>query len=586
MTEPATKTERDNGITSAPSTPSDAHTHHEASHDDTDHSHRAPQQRPKQEANLPGQGAGPQANSPQHAGHEQVAPRRPYNDTQSAGQPTALGRAIPAGQGRLPNGLPRFVVPWLVLGGCLGLVLAIVAAIAIVVMWRSTSFPATISVAGRILNQDQVTALLAKADHTFRRDAVQQRAALTDASRCFVAFRGDDRNHALDTLWCGPARTFDTIGNRTWTTMALHPTGGYFDDRPSGEASGSGVEPEAADFALVERPPHLVLLRPDGAQPGDGTNLVAERPPAERAGIVQLISSTDINPQRMHAPSGDGLLLGPQTAAKVAAVGATPVYGHGPDARSAAPGEQFLIIQFGPAPAFTNIVVSADADPGQLSRRYLTTPTAAILVGTARYPLPNINFASVNHDSTLLVSAPTNVPVYYELTDQGRTQRIDVRTGGRVPAAEFGPLYRSRNYAVIDRRLTASLTPLDGGDPVRFHLRLTGAALVPYDPDRGYAPAGLVWLAITIGEADTDGTAIGVPKFAVDAFTVTPAGAHPVNAVQHTLVAFPDRLLAAVPPNTTQAALTCRWTGEIAFIGTKAARPSAEQTVSITIPAS
>jgi hypothetical protein len=270
---------------------------------------------------------------------------------------------------------------------------------------------------------------------------------------------------------------------------------------------------------------------------------------------------------------------------KVAAVGRSDVYGSGSAARSAASGEQFLFLQWGPTPSF-GTVVSTDAEPGQLSDAYISAPIGAVVVGSTRHPLDQLTVPANTNNDILLVSAPRGVPVYYEVSDQGRALRYDMGVAARTAMPEFAPLYRTKNYLDLNKRLTATLTPAAAGEALHFHMTFKRAALTPFDPDKGYAPAGKVWLAITVPDYKTDDGTFDIPKFSADAFVVTPAGGAPINATQITTTSFPDRLLAAVSPQTTSATLTCRWNAVLTFISTRAARPSAAQTMQITIPSS
>ncbi|WP_163506539.1 hypothetical protein [Fodinicola acaciae] len=206
-----------------------------------------------------------------------------------------------------------------------------------------------------------------------------------------------------------------------------------------------------------------------------------------------------------------------------------------------------------------------------------------MIIGATPRPLPAVNGSPVINGGTLAVSVPINTAAYLEISDQGRAQRVNLRTGERVTVPEFAPIYRRRNHAILGNQLIGALTNIRSGNTIRFHLTAASAVLTPFDRDRGYAPPGSTWLAITITDASTD-SGIGIPKFALNSFTLTTGSGRPVIAQQVTVGSELVRLIAPVPPTTTTATLRCSWRGSIAFIGTSAARPSHPQTLAVTIP--
>ncbi|WP_163511226.1 hypothetical protein [Fodinicola acaciae] len=435
----------------------------------------------------------------------------------------------------------------------------------------ATSVPDKVTITGHTLSREQIAHLIQDADSTFRRAAHAAGAAINRSSRCFLTFAAADHSEAGDALLCGPVLMYGTARNDLWARMPVRVVG-------SGD-----LHPAAPDFPPRPRPAGLTLARPDGAQPDDGANLPAPRPPSDEPGDMKYISAADLTGIPMKAPTGDGLLLGPSIAAKVAAVGTAAAYGRGPDAHSAAAGEQFLFLQWAPTPAFAT-VVSTDTPPGQLANQPPPTVGGAVIAGATRHPLPTVNGSPILGGATLVVSVPINTPAYLEINDQGCAQRLNLRTGERVTEPEFTPIYRRRNHAILGDQLTGALTNVRSGNTIRFHLTAAQAALTPFDRDRGYAPPGSTWLAITITDSSTD-SGIGIPQFAPNAFTITTGSQRGIVAQQVTVGTELVRLLAPVPPTTTTATLTCSWRGAIAFIGTSAARPSHPATLSVTIPA-
>ncbi|WP_163508617.1 hypothetical protein [Fodinicola acaciae] len=100
-----------------------------------------------------------------------------------------------------------------------------------------------------------------------------------------------------------------------------------------------------------------------------------------------------------------------------------------------------------------------------------------------KYPIPVVRHVVV-------ASTPKNAGL--SGTDSpGKTQRYDIRAAARVAAPEFAPLHRSKNYVVINKTVSSS-----GTTP--FKVDVAQTALTPFDPEKKYAPPGMLWLSVNL----------------------------------------------------------------------------------------
>ncbi|MDP9793585.1 hypothetical protein J2S43_002097 [Catenuloplanes nepalensis] len=118
----------------------------------------------------------------------------------------------------------------------------------------------------------------------------------------------------------------------------------------------------------------------------------------------------------------------------------------------------------------------------------------AVLAGGVRTTITVPLTASADptaYADAVLVSVPAGEPVLVQLTDDGVTQSIDVRSGRRVddarglyprPVQEHG--FRYAGNGTID------------GTPVRFQAFADGFSLEPWVPGLGWARDGHAWLAV------------------------------------------------------------------------------------------
>ncbi len=173
----------------------------------------------------------------------------------------------------------------------------------------------------------------------------------------------------------------------------------------------------------------------------------------------------------------------------------------------------------------------------------LTPATHVVVGGQARS-----SAVRFGRDGILIVCVPTGAPVLLKMTDKGRTQTLDLRTGKR--GADANPLFYTR-YAMKDFGVRTNIRPPDPG-----RIDLSGKlALLPWTEEHGWAPAGKAWLHfegfLTQVLADTDGP---VTMDLSRSITVTVGGkAYPASAEKRlladtvTMTSAPEPLDIAVP---------------------------------------
>jgi hypothetical protein len=116
-----------------------------------------------------------------------------------------------------------------------------------------------------------------------------------------------------------------------------------------------------------------------------------------------------------------------------------------------------------------------------------SNPVAEVVVGAERRSLTG----DVNARKVIAVSVPVGAPVSLSVTDEGRTQSIDLRTGavsGRIDG------YAEDLHTRISGMGGWINAPGVGRTPVMLSLELK---LAPFAPGRGWATAGRAWLTYT-----------------------------------------------------------------------------------------
>jgi hypothetical protein len=168
--------------------------------------------------------------------------------------------------------------------------------------------------------------------------------------------------------------------------------------------------------------------------------------------------------------------------------------------RRAADGEEFVLV-----------AVSGESTNGQWKLGKRPEPTAELVVdGEARplstVPLPNVEgLAPTPPDGTLIVAGvPKDAPVALRVTDEKRTQTVDLRAGKRTDDVIDG-YYRPTKQEVSYREniplvVTAAGTPypteLTVAETATGESDIKSAMLCPWAPKYGWAREGRAWLIV------------------------------------------------------------------------------------------
>lgn len=432
------------------------------------------------------------------------------------------------------------------------------------------SYPDKTIIAGESLSKDEATALLSRADRQFKEAVKELRATITKGSSCFVAFTDQDQGTADDSLWCGPARQYGASGQQAWWTFRVESDEGRVDI--SNEMSG----PQKLNTKLS-------LARPDGIDPVTDADLAAPRPPAAEAGMIELM--TDFSGAKLTTPKEPRLLVGPHFAVQLTQSGSAGVIGTGATARSAVDGEEFVYARFDAEPQI-HTALTTIAKVGELPKDAVGTAddgdvAFTVIAGPTRKKLGHVADGNV-----VVASAPKGTSVQLEVTDLGKVQTMDLRTGARGGDKVFDSLYRSANSVDLNRQLHDDIPDTSSvGNPQRLtnDMTLGRATLATYDPEAGFPPQDSAWLCITIDRDESNKEL----TFTTDlsSFTLSPAGGQPSTP------RFEDerggrRLLFVVPASFATGTLAYRLIGSIDDSPAIAIKSPRTTQIPIAIPAS
>ncbi len=258
----------------------------------------------------------------------------------------------------------------------------------------------------------------------------------------------------------------------------------------------------------------------DSAAPTDSAResreiaALPELPPGRVREITRNVPAPVVPPPGMSSvthPAGFGFLTGPHFGLKIAWVATgRAITGHPPNLPvnepvRAAPGQELLVFQVDPA-VRSGHWTRRDADPAPVAELVV----AGVPIKLAKLPLrPSAGRFGLPRDGLLVVAGvPVGVPVSVRVTDAGRTQTVDVRTGLRA-SDEIAGYYRKTTQKLVWRRDDVPIGVSVAGHSYRGTLDMglksyapsrilsdPAVLLTPYSPGNGWAAPGHAWLTV------------------------------------------------------------------------------------------
>ncbi|WP_130346375.1 hypothetical protein [Herbihabitans rhizosphaerae] len=258
---------------------------------------------------------------------------------------------------------------------------------------------------------------------------------------------------------------------------------------------------------------------PESAESEESSTLssLPTQPPGTVREIALTGGLTKSPPQGMDTMSvedGGGFLAGPYFSLKVAWVATGPAITDHPmnrhvyeEPRRAAPGQELLVFQVDPSVRGGDWVLRDD-QPAPVAELVV----AGVAVKLEKSPLRSRggSYTPSLDGAVAVASVPTGAPVSIRVTDTGRAQTLDLRTGRRAADA-IGGYYRKTSQKVDWQREDVPIgfsvpaegrsyrSTLDIGFKSLAPSRVMSdaiALLAPYSAKNGWAAPGRAWLKL------------------------------------------------------------------------------------------
>jgi outer membrane murein-binding lipoprotein Lpp len=371
--------------------------------------------------------------------------------------------------------------------------LAAVAAVLVGCLVAFGSSTEKISVlAGEVSNAKQE---LLAAEQAWRADLQNEQVRVAKNARCYFV---KDATTKLTTnqIYCGAVRRADAADGHVWDVFAFETT-------PSGNGKVVGGPPEASESAVATPPGALV--RPDGGRPPKDAARLAlpDLPTAEPDQVVPAIKD-GLQAQKPIVLGDTSKLVAPKATLALTSLGtvATQRLADGKIYRPA-PGQVFRAI------SFTLATDSAGSDS-----RVPLDPTVFLASNGKRIKLDSQN-------TGVIAEIPEAGGAKLILSAGGHDQSIDLNTGKRDPDPAADPLYSAGAVQAIEKPF--AFGPLGTGDlRARYQLTIKSLVLTPFSDEKGWAPAGKVWVRVEFDDkASNDGYHFNADNAKYDGWTLT-----------------------------------------------------------------
>lgn len=342
-----------------------------------------------------------------------------------------------------------------------------VVALVLVVVAGVAGCGSDVRYAGRPIDSD--VGFLARVEQQFRDDVTRGRANLGAGSHCWL-LREPDSGEIDSLAACGPVRHLAAADDGVWDLYRFKAV-----------VNGHDV---SVDEVTVERsgttlPAGREPFRGDGAKvPADADSVAAPEPPAAKPGTVGLAPGAVL--ENVAKPDRNVVVIpgGTVEVIEVGEVRTLPGDERSPLYRPA-DGEEFRAISF-----------RVGTDAGYRSTVDVT-PAFAVSAGGRKTPL---ELAGDGAPQRVVVSVPKSADASLLVTVAGVDQAISIRSGQRT-STNAAAYYRTSSKVAVNRQFPNRA--FSRGDfSIQHQVTFTEAELSPFDPERGWAPAGRSWLTL------------------------------------------------------------------------------------------
>ncbi|WP_328332810.1 hypothetical protein OHA70_14940 [Kribbella sp. NBC_00382] len=307
------------------------------------------------------------------------------------------------------------------------------------------------------------------------------------SARCYFV-TGADGKQSLGTLACGPLRRLGTPERQVWDVLAIQTTGG---DKP-------GFEPADSDQWQKSqlRPDNSAFWRPDDKKADDNADaLAAPAAPAAQAGLTTVSDKSE----KLELKPATGKIVVPDGTLTLKGLATPETVGSGTEVKAPASGEKFVVAVFGTTPTLDPLD-GASAVNAATAKSALTKWT--VTVGDEQRPvevLPGVGSEASAAERTLLVSVPKDTSdLTLTATNGGVVQKLSLTTGERTTTDVAAAYYRTGVSVDLGKSFPPTVRNVGEYYKSTYFLSLKKAALAPWDPDHGWAPAGKAWFRLQI----------------------------------------------------------------------------------------
>ncbi|MDX6281560.1 MAG: hypothetical protein QOH03_2631 [Kribbellaceae bacterium] len=304
------------------------------------------------------------------------------------------------------------------------------------------------------------------------------------SARCYFV-TGADGKQSLGTVACGPLRRLGTPERQVWDVLPIQTTGG---DKP-------GFEPADTDQWQKSqlRPSSSAFWRPDDKKADDNADALASPPaPAAQAGVTTVSDKSE----KLDLKPATGKLIVPDGTLTLKGLATPETVGTGTEVKAPASGEKFVVAVFSVAPTVDPLFGSPSVNAGT-AKSSLTKWT--VTVGSEQRPVEVIpgDGSTTAAERTLLVSVPKDTSdLTLTATNGGVVQKLSLTTGERTTTDVAAAYYRTGVSANLNKSFPLTVRNIGVYYKSSYLLSLKKAALTPWDPDKGWAPAGKTWLRV------------------------------------------------------------------------------------------